>query len=158
MVASLLTDRRVRSLLSGAVLTTWRLTRSKLEMIVDFRRNPPALPPLTIINSTVTAAESFRFLAPQFISTCRVSIHCAWCRWVRFEVRVMYHSQGHSEQICHFLQQQNVLAARCCCRQAENRGEISIRREKMMKMYDKCLQMESGMLNIDFFRGCVRRR
>ncbi len=29
---------------------------------VDFRRNPPALPPLTIINSSVTAVESFRFL------------------------------------------------------------------------------------------------
>ncbi len=28
-------------------------------MIVDFRRNPPALPPLTIMNSTVTAVESF---------------------------------------------------------------------------------------------------
>ncbi len=31
-------------------------------MIVDFRRTPPALPPLTIMNSTVTAVESFRFL------------------------------------------------------------------------------------------------
>ncbi len=31
-------------------------------MIVDFTRNPPALPPLTIMNSTVTAVESFRFL------------------------------------------------------------------------------------------------
>ncbi len=28
----------------------------------DFRRNPLALPPLTIMNSTVTAVESFRFL------------------------------------------------------------------------------------------------
>ncbi len=33
-----------------------------VEMIGDFRRNPPALPPLTIMNSTVTAVESFRFL------------------------------------------------------------------------------------------------
>ncbi len=36
-----------------------------MEMIVDFRRNPPALPPpppLTIMNNTVTAVESFRFL------------------------------------------------------------------------------------------------
>ncbi len=30
-----------------------------VEMIVDFRKNPPALPPLTIMNSSV---ESFRFL------------------------------------------------------------------------------------------------
>ncbi len=29
---------------------------------MDFRRNPPALPPLTIMNSTVTAVESFGFL------------------------------------------------------------------------------------------------
>ncbi len=33
-----------------------------VEMIVDFRRNPPALPPLTITDSTVAAVESFRFL------------------------------------------------------------------------------------------------
>ncbi len=37
-------------------------TFKTVEMIVDFRRNPPALPPLTIMNSTVTAVESFRFL------------------------------------------------------------------------------------------------
>ncbi len=33
-----------------------------VEMIVDFRRNPPALPLLTIMNSTVAAVESFKFL------------------------------------------------------------------------------------------------
>ncbi len=37
-------------------------TLKTVEMIVDFRRNPPVLPPLTIMNSTVTAVESFRFL------------------------------------------------------------------------------------------------
>ncbi len=37
-------------------------TLKTVEMIVDFRRNPPALPPLTIMNSTMTAVESFRFL------------------------------------------------------------------------------------------------
>ncbi len=37
-------------------------TLKTVEMIVDFRRNPPALPPLTLMNSTVTAVESFRFL------------------------------------------------------------------------------------------------
>ncbi len=31
-----------------------------VEMSVDFRRNPPALPPLTIMNSTVMTVESFR--------------------------------------------------------------------------------------------------
>ncbi len=35
-----------------------------VEMIVDFSRNPPALPPLAIMNSTVTIMESFRFLGP----------------------------------------------------------------------------------------------
>ncbi len=29
---------------------------------MDFRRNPPALPPLTIMNNSVAAVESFRFL------------------------------------------------------------------------------------------------
>ncbi len=33
-----------------------------MEIIVDFRRNPPAIPPLTIMNSTVTAVKSFGFL------------------------------------------------------------------------------------------------
>ncbi|CAM4393404.1 unnamed protein product [Leuciscus chuanchicus] len=37
-------------------------TLKTVEMIVDFRRNPPALPSLTIMDSTVTAVESFRFL------------------------------------------------------------------------------------------------
>ncbi|KAK3517002.1 hypothetical protein QTP70_029966 [Hemibagrus guttatus] len=33
-----------------------------VEMIMDFRRYTPALPPLTIMNSTVPTVESFRFL------------------------------------------------------------------------------------------------
>ncbi|KAL0153228.1 hypothetical protein M9458_051469, partial [Cirrhinus mrigala] len=33
-----------------------------VEMTVDFRRNPPALHPLTIMDSTVTSVETFRFL------------------------------------------------------------------------------------------------
>ncbi len=37
-------------------------TLKTVEMIVDFRRNPLLPPPLTIMNSTVTAVESFRFL------------------------------------------------------------------------------------------------
>ncbi len=39
-------------------------TLKTVEMIVDFRRKLPAL---TITNSTVTAVESFKFLAPQFL-------------------------------------------------------------------------------------------
>src|SRR4029434_3730469 len=37
-------------------------TLKTMEMTVDFRRSPPALPPLIIHNSTVLAVESFRFL------------------------------------------------------------------------------------------------
>ncbi|KAK3505621.1 hypothetical protein QTP70_021027 [Hemibagrus guttatus] len=37
-------------------------TLKTVEMIVDFRRNTLALPPLTIMNSTVPTVESFRFL------------------------------------------------------------------------------------------------
>ncbi len=53
--------RRLRSWLSGAVLTTWSWTRSK-QWRWSWTRNPPALPPLTIMNSSVTTVESFRFL------------------------------------------------------------------------------------------------
>ncbi len=44
-------------------------------MIVDFRRNPPALPPLTIMNSTVTAVESFRFLGTTISQDLKWDIH-----------------------------------------------------------------------------------
>ncbi|KAK3510744.1 hypothetical protein QTP70_021333 [Hemibagrus guttatus] len=37
-------------------------TLKTVEMIMDFRMNTPALPPLTIMNSTVPTVESFRFL------------------------------------------------------------------------------------------------
>ncbi len=37
-------------------------TLKTVEMIEDFRRNPPTLPSLTIMDSTVAAVESFRFL------------------------------------------------------------------------------------------------
>ncbi|KAK3508746.1 hypothetical protein QTP70_004225 [Hemibagrus guttatus] len=37
-------------------------TLKTVEMIVDFRRNTPALHPLNIMNSTVPTVESFRFL------------------------------------------------------------------------------------------------
>ncbi|KAK3551560.1 hypothetical protein QTP70_019800 [Hemibagrus guttatus] len=37
-------------------------TLKTVEMIVDFRRNTTALPPLTIMNSTVPTVASFRFL------------------------------------------------------------------------------------------------
>ncbi len=46
-----------------------------VEMIVDFRRNPPALPPLTIMNSTVTAVESFRFLGTTISQDLKWDIH-----------------------------------------------------------------------------------
>jgi len=37
-------------------------TLETVETIDDFRRKPQTLPPLTIVNSTVTTVESFRFL------------------------------------------------------------------------------------------------
>ncbi len=61
METSLLTDRRLSCWLSGAVLEL--NTLKTVEMIViDFRRNPPAPPLLTIMDGTVTAVELFRFL------------------------------------------------------------------------------------------------
>ncbi len=46
-----------------------------VEMIVDFRRNPPALPPLTIMNSTVTTVKSFRFLGTTISQDLEWDIH-----------------------------------------------------------------------------------
>ncbi|KAK3549938.1 hypothetical protein QTP86_016875, partial [Hemibagrus guttatus] len=37
-------------------------TLKTIGMVVDFRRNPAALPPLTIMDSTVATVESFRFM------------------------------------------------------------------------------------------------
>ncbi len=42
---------------------------------MDFRRNPPALPPLTIMNSTVTAVESFKFLGTTISQDLKWDIH-----------------------------------------------------------------------------------
>ncbi|KAI2648710.1 putative RNA-directed DNA polymerase from transposon BS [Labeo rohita] len=37
-------------------------TLKTVEMIIDLRRNPPALPPLSIMDSTVAAVETLKFL------------------------------------------------------------------------------------------------
>ncbi len=37
-------------------------TLKTVDIIVDFKKNPPALPPLTTMDITVAAVESFRFL------------------------------------------------------------------------------------------------
>ncbi len=49
-----------------------RNTLKTVEMSEDFRRNPPALPPLTIMDNTVTAVESFRLLGTT------ISQHLKW--------------------------------------------------------------------------------
>ncbi len=49
-------------------------TLKTVEMIVDFRRNPPALH-LTIMNSTVAAVESFRFLGTTISQDLKWDIH-----------------------------------------------------------------------------------
>lgn len=71
----------------------------------------------------------------------------------------MWHAQGHGEQICLFCSSRMFSLPDVATDRRRMEDETAIRREKMMKKYGKCLQMESGMLNIDFFfRGCVRRR
>ncbi|KAK3552708.1 hypothetical protein QTP86_021130, partial [Hemibagrus guttatus] len=55
--------QEVEQLAAWCTLNNLELNSLKtVEMIVDFRRNTPALPPLTIMNSTVPTVESFRFL------------------------------------------------------------------------------------------------
>ncbi len=56
-------DSQLLNLLSVSSLNNLELNTLKtVEMIVDFRRNLPVLPTLTIMDSTVAAIESFRFL------------------------------------------------------------------------------------------------
>ncbi len=52
-------------------------TLKTVEMIVDFRRNPPALPPLTIMNNSVNAVESFRFLGTTISQDLKWDTHIA---------------------------------------------------------------------------------
>lgn len=62
-VTSLHTDRWLDDWPSGAIRTITVISTLKiLEMTVDFRRNLPAMPPITKYDSTVSAVESFRLL------------------------------------------------------------------------------------------------
>ncbi len=55
--------QEVKELAVWCSLNNLELNTLKIvEMIVEFRSNTPALSPLTIMNSTVTSVESFRFL------------------------------------------------------------------------------------------------
>ncbi|KAK3512214.1 hypothetical protein QTP70_001111 [Hemibagrus guttatus] len=54
--------QEVEQLAAWCSLNNLELNMLKTVQIVDFRRNTPALPPLTIMNSTVSTVESFRFL------------------------------------------------------------------------------------------------
>ncbi len=67
-------------------------TLKTVEIIVDFRRNPPALPSLTIISSTVTAVESFRFLG------ITISLDLKWDNHIESIVK-------KAEQMLYFLRQ-----------------------------------------------------
>ncbi|KAL0169730.1 hypothetical protein M9458_034326, partial [Cirrhinus mrigala] len=50
-------------------------TLKTVEMTVDFRKNPLALPPLTIMDSTVMTVETFRFLANTISQDLKWDIH-----------------------------------------------------------------------------------
>ncbi|KAL0195121.1 hypothetical protein M9458_008693, partial [Cirrhinus mrigala] len=50
-------------------------TLKTVEMTVDFWRNHPALPPLTIMNSTVTVVDSFKFLGTNISQELKWDIH-----------------------------------------------------------------------------------
>ncbi|KAL0201439.1 hypothetical protein M9458_004626, partial [Cirrhinus mrigala] len=50
-------------------------TLKTVEMTVDFRRKPPALPPLTIMNITVAAVDSFKFLGTNISQDMKWDIH-----------------------------------------------------------------------------------
>ncbi|KAM9355553.1 BCL2 modifying factor 1 isoform 1-T2 [Pholidichthys leucotaenia] len=46
-----------------------------VEMTVDFRRHPPSFPPLTILNSTVSTVDSFKFLGTTISRNLKWSSH-----------------------------------------------------------------------------------
>ncbi|KAL0201732.1 hypothetical protein M9458_004919, partial [Cirrhinus mrigala] len=50
-------------------------TLKTVEMTVDFRSKPPALTPLTIMNSTVAAVDSFKFLGTNISQDLKWDIH-----------------------------------------------------------------------------------
>ncbi|KAL0152772.1 hypothetical protein M9458_052495 [Cirrhinus mrigala] len=50
-------------------------TLKTVEITVDFRKNPPALPPLTIMDSTVKTVETFRFLGNTISQDLKWDIH-----------------------------------------------------------------------------------
>ncbi|KAI2650743.1 putative RNA-directed DNA polymerase from transposon BS [Labeo rohita] len=50
-------------------------TLKTVEMMVDFRRKPPALTPLSIMNNTVAAVDSFRFLGTNISQDLKWDIH-----------------------------------------------------------------------------------
>ncbi|KAL0152423.1 hypothetical protein M9458_052146 [Cirrhinus mrigala] len=50
-------------------------TLKTVEMTVDFRRKPPALTPLTIMNSTVAVVDSFKFLGTNISQDLKWDIH-----------------------------------------------------------------------------------
>ncbi|KAL0161475.1 hypothetical protein M9458_045200, partial [Cirrhinus mrigala] len=50
-------------------------TLKTVEMTLDFRRNPPALPPLTIMDSTAMTVETFRFLGNTISQDLKRDIH-----------------------------------------------------------------------------------
>ncbi|KAI2650804.1 putative RNA-directed DNA polymerase from transposon BS [Labeo rohita] len=57
------------------VTTTWSSTVKTVEMTIDFQRKPPALIPLTIMNSTVAAVDSFKFLGTNISQDLKWDIH-----------------------------------------------------------------------------------
>ncbi len=79
-------------------------TLKPVEMIVDFRRNRPALPPLTIMNSTVTAVESFRFLGTRggTVHRCHSSVRTS-VRGSRFDTISVQHEKKKEIYYARFL-------------------------------------------------------
>ncbi|KAI3361732.1 hypothetical protein L3Q82_002085 [Scortum barcoo] len=72
-ISNFLTDRRqqvrlgsitssTRTVSTGASQPGAEYTLKTVEMTVNFRRSPPTLLPLSILNNTVSAVETFRFL------------------------------------------------------------------------------------------------
>ncbi len=82
MVTSLLTDRRLRSFLSGAVLTAWSLTRSKQWRWLWTSGESPLLSPHSPSWTALWLQWSHSdFWAPQFLRTLSGTIILTFASW-----------------------------------------------------------------------------
>ncbi|KAK3524681.1 hypothetical protein QTP86_000649, partial [Hemibagrus guttatus] len=119
------------------------------EMIVDFRRNPTAFPPLTIIDSTVAAVKSIKFLGTTISQDLKWDIQI----WAMLYSKRFgkWGARCHRKVLRYNIQRMTTLAVRrlgrCCCLNYEEiYGVLKVFLEK----YKRHLSTTSNNQNPNF--------